>query len=388
VSGWRLDQDGDAELNNATIRGDLQSDNYDPGVAGWKLDRDGFAEFEEGLFRGDIVGSNITGSDIIGSTFATAPAGSGEFRILIQQLTNVGALTFFDDQGVQFGAFQGVSSAGFRRVDLTSEANMIIVAQGDLRLASTDWQIEPNGIALFSSVTANFLRSNGNARVVGQLDVEATVRAEGNVQADGAGNFGGTGFFGSTLSVNGNTNLQGSTVDISGDTFFRPTASGQFYRMNQAGTGSQGGEPTLDTTGDLFGFVGISGRRVFRVFAGAFLTSSEGRIKGEVDDADLDDCYAKVRAMDLKRYALNRDRDDYYGAKGEWMLGDRDDFVDRGGPLRKLGIIAEDAPDDVSDEDHKNIDVYAYASLVAGAVKALQLRVEAIEADRGDSRAA
>jgi hypothetical protein len=193
----------------------------------------------------------------------------------------------------------------------------------------------------------------------------------------------GQGIVNGNFTVFGSSTLLDSSLIVNGQIDFFISQSGAFFRHNQAGAGSQGGEPTLDTSNDQFGFVGIPTRRMFRMHAGQFLTSSESRLKGEIVDADLDYCYETVRSMRLTRYSMQRDREDYYSAKGEWIMGDRDDFVDRGGPQRKLGIIAEEAPDEVADETHMNVDIYAYSSLIAGAVKRLQERVEALEGDRG-----
>lgn len=67
VSGWAFDQNGNAELNDATIRGSvvigssLYSSNYQAGVSGWAFDENGVIEANDGVFRGDIIGAQITG---------------------------------------------------------------------------------------------------------------------------------------------------------------------------------------------------------------------------------------------------------------------------------------------------------------------------------------
>lgn len=55
VQGWRIERDGDAELNDVTIRGDLESDNYVPGVSGYRIDSDtGTVEANDFSGRGSM----------------------------------------------------------------------------------------------------------------------------------------------------------------------------------------------------------------------------------------------------------------------------------------------------------------------------------------------
>lgn len=412
VSGWALDRTGNAEFYSATIRGDLQSSNFVSGTSGWQLLDSGAVEFDEGTFRGDIVGGTIsigtdafnvdaTGRLFAGSdSFATAPlkidsngslsatgvvitggtvrTGATGQRIEMRSVGTFGfpSLEFYNSSGEDIVRMTSVLDNQLQVAVGTNKRITFIGNGGSFQLRD-DGRIELNG-SLIGGVSQVSLNPNtGSMSVAGNFFAGGGVSggslsSSGGVIANGTIETSGSVTAGATLSV-------GSSATLNGNVTFRNTGSGRRFAMNQSGSGSAGSEPTLDTSGDQFGFVGIPGRRMFRMHAGAFLTSSESRLKGELVDADLARCYDAVRSMRLTSYALHRDRDDYYGAKGEWMMGDRDDFVDRGGPLRKLGIIAEEAPDDVADETHQNVDVYAYASLIAGAVKALQLRVETME---------
>jgi hypothetical protein len=52
TSGWQLTRDGNAELNDVTVRGVLESPNYVPGTSGWHLDNDGSAEMRSLTMQG------------------------------------------------------------------------------------------------------------------------------------------------------------------------------------------------------------------------------------------------------------------------------------------------------------------------------------------------
>jgi hypothetical protein len=435
--GWAIFGNGNAEFNDAIFRGDLQSDNYVPGVSGWFLDRDGNAEFEQGDFRGVVT----TEGDIIIPPGAPAP-GLGEIRA--RSIVDAGRTiyeiglgaypqtSFFEAGSIFADPTDTVDVGGERQVGSTDlvglglaqqEGAAFLTGLKDETQAIGPWRFVPDvvrgstsGVTLTSSpfvadasspltlsttaTTSTLLTANGravfNQRVTinnEALTQNLTALVGNTYNIDGYRNITGNRdvsagrdlfAFRNTI-LSGQLTVFGSSLfaagDFNGNVGFRITTSGAFFTMNQAGTGSQGGEPTLDTSNDLFGFSGTSARRLFRSFAGAFLTSSESRLKGELVDADLTDCYEKVRDMRLTRYSLHRDRDAYYIAKGEAILAG-DDFDDPGGPLPKLGIVAEEAPDEVADEEHRNIDIYAYASLIAGAVKKLQEKVEALEAAR------
>lgn len=59
TSGWTVNQDGSAEFNDVTVRGDLESANYVAGVSGWHLDVNGSAEFNDILVRGAAAGDVV-----------------------------------------------------------------------------------------------------------------------------------------------------------------------------------------------------------------------------------------------------------------------------------------------------------------------------------------
>lgn len=63
VAGWKLEANGDAELNSVVIRGELESNNYVAGVSGWKLSQNGDAEFNSIEIRSTGTGTPVTIGD-------------------------------------------------------------------------------------------------------------------------------------------------------------------------------------------------------------------------------------------------------------------------------------------------------------------------------------
>ena len=396
--GWAILGNGNAEFNDAIFRGDLQSDNYVPNVSGWSLTRAGFAEFENGLFRGTITGSTITGS-----TLTTATTGA---RLSLSS----DRMTIFDANNAAVGELSAVAT--LNRVDLlTSATGQILLgrsgggfislnAAGNWQIsnATTGWSIDASGNffsreqLVFRQVFVADTPGSSGAKVMGVLggrffvsdgSVERfSVESTGAMTAAGATFNAGTRTFGeirgTTLRSDTTLRVDG-TSDMRDNVQFRNTGSGRRFTMNDAFVGGSGSEPTLDTSASNFGAIGLSTRPIWRGWANSWVSTSVRGNKGEVVDCDLADAYQKVKDLPLYTYSLTRSRDDYYTAKGEWMLGELEEFDDPGGPLRRFGTMADEAPVEVTDGDATGIDSYALASLVAAAVKHLQDKVERLE---------
>jgi hypothetical protein len=88
TTGWRIDGDGTAELQNAVIRGTITSSHYVNGSAGWKINRDGNAELNDATFRGTLdVKSGTGGTRVeITSTYIRVYE-NGVLRVEIGELT-------------------------------------------------------------------------------------------------------------------------------------------------------------------------------------------------------------------------------------------------------------------------------------------------------------
>lgn len=111
VSGFIIDDDGTAEFNDVTVRGEVDADtgtiggfsitahqiastNYNPGVAGLALNDDGTAEFGAASIRGTLttgqlganVATNMDGADAAATSFGT----SGDETIVSLSFTTTG----------------------------------------------------------------------------------------------------------------------------------------------------------------------------------------------------------------------------------------------------------------------------------------------------------
>lgn len=105
---WQLTLNGDAFLNNVSVRGQIvfgnsgdtlamntaavaRSYDYLAGTAGWAIKGDGTVEFNNGMFRGNISGGTITGA-----IYQTATTGR---RIVIAPTSSVGSMQFIAADG-------------------------------------------------------------------------------------------------------------------------------------------------------------------------------------------------------------------------------------------------------------------------------------------------
>jgi hypothetical protein len=144
VSGWVIDGGGSAELNNVTVRGNIQaqagssisagyltggtitgktiiisgatgilkSSNYSAGSAGWQIEGDGDAEFNDVKVRGTIYTSSIASGNTLTVT-GTLSAGGGNVIIDSSHLKVIGNKLDFYDGAALAGRIYG-DSDGFR----------------------------------------------------------------------------------------------------------------------------------------------------------------------------------------------------------------------------------------------------------------------------------
>lgn len=375
LSGWRIERNGNAELQNPLIRGDIQSDNYVANISGWRIRRTGQAEFDQGIFRGDIlggtisIGTNAFRVDSAGNTWVgNAVFGNAPFRV-----SSAGTL---DVTGATLTGGLIRTSVSGQRVEMSAAQNAYDVYDGN---GNRTYRIRSviNGRTEFEATTGTrvvFSGSDGIIDWAANGDITISSRASSpRWQIDGtSGNF----------FTRGSVESLGAGL-FGGDFTFRNTGSGRRFTMNAAFVGGSGSEPTLDTSGSNFGVIGLSGRPIWRGWANSWISTSVRDNKGEIADCDLSDAYEKLKGLPLYTYSLSRSREDYYTAKGEWILGERDEFDDPGGPLRRFGTMADEAPAEVTDGEGTGIDSYALASLVAAAVKHIQVKLELLEAALG-----
>jgi hypothetical protein len=110
-AGWRIEKDGDIEINNLTARGSMQSDNFVSGVSGWRIDEEGDAEFHDVFVRGKISASVfekgiesaqagvinlMPGATLITATGSPIAAGSNTFTVE-EDVFNTGDKFFIQD---------------------------------------------------------------------------------------------------------------------------------------------------------------------------------------------------------------------------------------------------------------------------------------------------
>jgi len=259
--GWAIFGNGDAEFNNAIFRGDLQSDNYVPGVSGWSLDRDGDSEMNEGKFRGLITGSAFTTDDgtgaghiVISGNPALDPESPG-----VNQIAFIPDTTFFPSGSyaapalVQVLDTGGMALASVAGSSGTDASVLLLRTNGiDLDAGPNGFQgigiSAPDGPIDLAPGTGLPVTVNGNLVVTGTTSLRATstraLTADGaNRDISGYRNISFTG----VISGNGSglTNLPipplptdptFNSVRVNTSLFFNTTT---FPRFEQSGTGVQ-----------------------------------------------------------------------------------------------------------------------------------------------------
>lgn len=149
------------------------------------------------------------------------------------------------------------------------------------------------------------------------------------------------------------------------------------YRIciDRSGTYQGNTRPTIRPSADTVGFLGTSTYRFYQGFAsGGWLTSSEKRLKTNIEMANKEQCYDQVKALKFKTYNFTSESE---RAKTEGPDFKVTDYI---------GVIAEESPDIICDVEKKNINLYPYISLIGAAVQEVQARLEALESERKGKR--
>lgn len=122
VQGWRISKNGDAEFNDAFIRGTLQSSNFVAGVSGWQLSQSGNAEMNDLHARGEFDIVNGNAQIIIKNDSAFLPGFPGIF--LYPDVTTfdfgllVAGILSADTAYTQLASPQDLTDAGAHTADL------------------------------------------------------------------------------------------------------------------------------------------------------------------------------------------------------------------------------------------------------------------------------
>jgi len=103
---------------NLTTGGTIKSNNYVTGTSGWKIDNDGSAEFQNAIIRGSLNANDITAGILTGRTVRTASSGA---RIQLDNTNylqaydtnylrlkiDISTLYFYDSDGTERGRIYG-----------------------------------------------------------------------------------------------------------------------------------------------------------------------------------------------------------------------------------------------------------------------------------------
>lgn len=204
VTGWKLEANGDAELNNVVIRGELESTNYVAGVSGWKLFQNGDAEFNSIEIRSTGTGTPVTIGD------DTDP------QIKIVTTSGVGLIDFPTNRPVENLA--GRILAGTLNSGLANEAETLQIFGPTVDGAGDRARILLNSQNNDGSSQANISIVTGSGGIaIDETQVTVTPPVDMN----------------STLAVAGQLNADGDLA-VTGNAF--DTNSGISYRPVQVGT--------------------------------------------------------------------------------------------------------------------------------------------------------
>ena len=132
-------------------------------------------------------------------------------------------------------------------------------------------------------------------------------------------------------------------------------------------------EPRIEPSANNTGYVGGPGAAFSNMYAYNYNQASARDGKTNLELADGASCYDQLREMNFWKYNL---KDDVDGEGGQKEGGEA--VAMKEAPTY-LGVIAEESPDIICDEEKKNINLYPFISLIGAAVQEIQGRLEAIE---------
>lgn len=185
-AGWKLEANGDAELNSVVVRGELESLNYVAGVSGWKLSQDGDAEFNSITIRSGGTGTPVTIGD------------DGEPQIKLLTVGGVGIIALPTNRpledlagGFLSGTFnsgdpdeaQTLQIFGPTSQDATDRASIFLSSQNND--ASSEANIVINTGSGSITIDEDVVTINTPTTINDPLTVTGTIGAEGDVAVTG-----------------------------------------------------------------------------------------------------------------------------------------------------------------------------------------------------------
>ena len=153
------------------------------------------------------------------------------------------------------------------------------------------------------------------------------------------------------------------------------SGSGVWVEFKAQWSGSKGTEPSLfNTSGNGWGYIGGSGYSWYRVY-GAGGSVSDRNKKYDITKADCSEQYENIKNINLYNYRTISD-------KVNEETGDVEEKIYRQDLM--LGCMVDELPTetvfyDNESGDGKAVDMYSYTSMILGATKHLQTKVETLE---------
>ncbi len=132
-------------------------------------------------------------------------------------------------------------------------------------------------------------------------------------------------------------------------------------------------EPRIEPSADNYGYVGGASKAFRQMYSYNYGQASAREAKTNIEPVNKASCYSLLREMNFWKYNL---KDDVDGEGGQKEGGEA--VAMKEAPTY-LGVIAEESPDIICDEEKKNINLYSFISLIGAAVQEIQGRLEAIE---------
>jgi hypothetical protein len=167
--------------------------------------------------------------------------------------------------------------------------------------------------------------------------------------------------------------LERLRINSSGHFDFKPeNATSRTILMNDLGVGGGGSEPSLVPSSNLYGFVGVSGRAWYQMYAQSFNATSTKDIKANITVLSPDErlnYYQMVKNLNVCSYNYIKTDTDSLGNIVSQQIS----------PRQSIGLIAEEAPTMITDESGKAISLYEYVSILAVALQEAQRKIEELE---------
>ena len=168
----------------------------------------------------------------------------------------------------------------------------------------------------------------------------------------------------------------GDGINVTGWSVFNPSASsGVQMEVSNGYTGNSGTEPTINpVSSGGWGTVGTDARPLMKGYAYQWVTKSDRNLKYNITKLDTETMYNNIQNINIYGYRHISTRDNDENIKRQNL---------------QIGCMVDELPLEVVDYDNedgkgKAIDLYSYITMVLGATKHLQQKVEILEKENED----